>query len=110
MSLPADIENIILTYKYQLEHHDKKQKVLDEIKKIKIYHIGMCLHCRHTKIIDLNNYKYNLNEDSECNHFFYLIKSVYYLHELKLFKYGLFDFFCQICNMYDGFFSHIHSQ
>ena len=104
-SLPTDIENIILNYKYEMEQHERKKKFLDDIKKIKIYRIGMCLHCRYTKIFD-GDFD-DINND-DCEHFFYLIKSVYYLHELKLFKHGLFDFFCHLCNSYDGFFSHIH--
>jgi len=107
MSLPIEIEHIILDYKYQLEHHELKQKVINDIKKLKIYHIVTCLHCRKTQIIDSCNEEQEHTND-ECEHFFYLAKSVYYLHELKLFKYGLFDFFCQLCDGYDEFFSHIH--
>jgi hypothetical protein len=106
MNLPQDIINIIFDYKYKFEHTEIKQKVLNEIKKIKMYNIGMCLHCRNVIIIDLNNEE-DIYAGGECNHYFYLVKSIYYLHELKIFKYGIFDFYCRLCNRYDGFYSHI---
>ena len=102
--LYKDTLDIIYNYKEQMEIHSKKNKVLEEIKKIDRYEISVCRYCRNVKVRDIY---YRNNED--CNHFFYLTKPIFMLNkDIKLLKPYVFNFYCLICNKYELFYNHLN--
>jgi len=104
MTLYKDIQNIILDYVEDLKVHDKKLKVLEEIKSIDRYELAVCRHCRTVKVRD-----FFYTDNDECNHFFYLVKPIFMLREdKKLLKPYVFNFYCLVCNKYEFFYNHLN--
>ena len=104
--LYKDILDIIYDYKELLEIHEKKQKVLLQIKCIERYEIAVCRHCRTVKVRD---FLYADNEN--CNHYFYLVKPIFminYDNNNKLLQPYMFNFYCLICNKYEFFYNHLN--
>jgi hypothetical protein len=105
MKLPTDIENIIQDYLFQMNIHLKKQKYLNQIKNIQKYQISLCKYCRCVKIKS-DFYNNSIN----CNHDFYLSKPLYILSKKRILCHNVFNFYCNTCNDYGFFFSHLHYQ
>ncbi len=61
-SLPLDLENIINSYKYQMEHIEKFQSTLDMIKEIN-YHIDNKDYSQRSYGNTSVHYYYELNQD-----------------------------------------------
>lgn len=104
MYLYKDILSIIYNYKEDLEVHEKRLKVFDEINSFLRYEIGLCRICR---VVIANNEIYN--DNIECNHYFYLIKPIFLYKEtdIRVLNQDLFSFYCRICDKYEVFYEHL---
>ena len=105
MRIPTDIKNIIIDFIEQMKVHEIKMKTITQIENIDVFTISLCLYCRCVKIRgDI------FNNHSLCDHYFFLSKPIYTMRNEKILKQNMFNFHCDICNIYDIFFNHLHSR